>query len=261
MLKGTDMPPPTAETIQAETTPAATARDALARVPWLSAVPPATLHALAQHAVLHRMPPDSQLFEQAEIPAFALLLLSGSVELLGVRGREETLVEFVRGPDLILPAAVLNQQPYLMRARVLGEAWLVMVQASTFRDAVASDHALALAILACQAAQFRRQIKHAKNLQLRSAEERIGCYLMGLMATAAPGEPVRLPLEKRLIASQLGMTRETFSRTLNTVARHGIRVDGDLVTLTDEAVARAHFALDPLLDGPEAMTPLPLGKP
>ncbi|MBS0643508.1 MAG: helix-turn-helix domain-containing protein [Acetobacteraceae bacterium] len=252
MLKEIDMPP-----ADAAIAPAATARDALGRVPWLDAVPAATLDALAQHAVLHRMPPDSQLFEQAEIPTFALLLLSGSVELLGVRGKEETLVEFVRGPDLILPAAVLNQQPYLMRARVLGEAWLVMVQASTFRDAVAADHALALAVLSCQAAQFRRQIKHAKNLQLRSAEERIGCYLMGLLAAVPPGEPVRLPLEKRLIASQLGMTRETFSRTLSAVARRGIRVDGDMVMLEDAAAAQAHFALDPLLDGPEAIIPLP----
>ncbi len=246
---------------EADTTPVATARDALGRVPWLDAVPQPTLDMLAQHAVLHRMPPDSQLFEQAETPNFALLLLSGSVELLGVRGKEETLVEFVRGPDLILPAAVLNQQPYLMRARVLGEAWLVMIQAAAFRDAVASDHALCLAVLACQAAQFRRQIKHAKNLQLRSAEERIGCYLTQLLNGAAVGEPVRLPLEKRLIASQLGMTRETFSRTLNVVARHGIRVDGDMVTLADPAAAQARFRLDPLLDGPEAMIPLPLKIP
>src|SRR3954454_6004139 len=101
-----------------------------------------------------------------------------------------------------------------------------MVQATSFRDAVATDHALCLAVLACQAAQFRRQIKHAKNLQLRSAEERIGCYLLQLLAGAAYGEAAPLPLEKRLIASQLGMTRETFSRTLGAIARHGIRVDG-----------------------------------
>src|SRR4051812_26001201 len=240
---------------------AVTAREALAQVPWLHAVPAETLDQLAQTAVLHRMPADSQLFEQAETPAFALLLFSGGIELLGVRGNEETLVEFLRGPDLILPAAVLNQQPYLLRARVLDAARLVMIQAAAFRDAVASDHALCLAVLACQAAQFRRQIKHAKNLQLRSAEERIGCYLLQLLAGAQPATPVRLPLEKRLIASQLGMTRETFSRTLGSIARHGIRIDGDMVTLENPDAARARFRLDPLLDGPEAMTPLALKEP
>ncbi len=234
----------------------ATPREALAEMEWLGLVPEATLDGLAKQAVLHRMPAGSTLFEQAETPAFALLLASGRVELLGVRGTEETLVELVRAPDLLLPAAVLNQQPYLLRARVLEDARLVMIQAETFREAIASDHNLCLAVLACQAAQFRRQIKHAKNLQLRSAEERVGCYLLRLAVDAVPGTPVKLPLEKRLIASQLGITRETFSRTLHALVRHGIRVDGDVVYLEDSAAAHARFQLDPLLDGYEPMIPL-----
>ncbi len=234
----------------------ATPREALAATEWLGHVPAAALDLLAHQAVLHGMPAGSTLFEQAETPAFALLLASGTVELLAVRGAEETLVELVRGPDLLLPAAVLNRQPYLLRARVLSDARIVMIQAETFRDAVAADHALCLAVLACQAAQFRRQIKHAKNLQLRSAEERVGCYLLKLVDNSPPGATARLPLEKRLIASQLGITRETFSRTLAAVARYGVRVDGDAVHLVDAAAARARFQLDPLIDGREPMSQL-----
>jgi CRP/FNR family transcriptional regulator, transcriptional activator FtrB len=237
-----------------------TAREALARTPWLASVKATTLDNLADHAVLHRMPSGSLLFDQAETPAFAVLLFTGSVELLGVRGGGDTLVELVGAPDLLLPAAVLNRQPYLLRASVLDEARLVMIQADAFRQAVASDHTLCLAVLACQAAQFRRQIKHAKNLQLRSAEERVGCYLLQLLQSAAPSTAIRLPLEKRLIASQLGMTRETFSRILVAIHRHGIRVEGDQVSLDDADVACARFQLDPLLDGPEAMIPLPVKR-
>jgi CRP/FNR family transcriptional activator FtrB len=236
-----------------------TPREAIAATAWLSLVPETTIDCLADQSALHRMPSGSTLFEQAETPAFALLLAAGSVELLAVRGVEETLVEIVQAPDLLLPAAVLNRQPYLLRARVLAEARLVMIQAEAFRRAVATDHALCLAVLACQAAQFRRQVKHAKNLQLRSAEERVGCYLLRLV-DGAPGEPVKLPLEKRLIASQLGMTRETFSRTLAALTRYGLRVDGDIVVLEDAAKARARFQLDPLMDGLEAAIPLPVRR-
>jgi CRP/FNR family transcriptional activator FtrB len=235
---------------------AMTPREAIAATAWLRSVPETTIDRLAGHAALHKMPPGSTLFEQAETPAFALLLVRGSVELLAVRGAEETLVEFVRAPDFLLPAAVLNHQPCLMRARVLDEARIVMIQAEAFRQGVASDQALCLAVLACQAAQFRHQIKHAKNLQLRSAEERVGCYLLRLTEDATPAEPVRLPLEKRLIASQLGMTRETFSQILAGLTRHGIRVEGDLVHLEDIAAAQARFQLDPLRDGPEPIIPL-----
>ena len=235
-----------------------TPRAALAAIDWLRDVPGATLDALAAQSVLHRMPAGSQLFEQAETPAFAQFLLAGCVELLGICDRNEILVELVRPADLLLPAAVLSRQPYLLRARVLEEARLLMVQAEAFRAAVAADHALCLAVLACQAAQFRRQVKRAKNVSLRSAEERVGCHLLGLATAGTPGTPARLKLEKRLIASQLGMTRETFSRALAAVARHGLMLDGDIVTVTDPDAAHAQFRLDPLIDGPETITPLPV---
>ncbi len=232
-------------------------RRALAETPWLGLVPQATLNRLAEQAVLHRVPSGSTLFEQAEIPAFAQFLVAGSVELLGVSGANETLIELVRPVDLLLPAAVLNRQPYLARAHVLEEAHLVLIQAETFREAVATDHALCLAILACQAAQFRRQVKLAKNLKLRSAEERVGCYLLALVRDATPQVTVRLPLEKRLIAWHLGMTRETFSRILAVMERYGLRIVGDTVELTDIDALRARFRLDPLIDDPEPIVPFP----
>src|SRR5690242_4959147 len=201
-------------------------RAALRETPWLSAVADQTLALLARHAVLHRIPSGSMLFEQSETPTFAQILLAGSVELLAARGKDEFRTELVHPIDLLLPAAVLTRQPYLLRARVLDQAHLLMIQAEAFRQAVAEDHALCLAVLACQAAQFRRQIKQLKNVRLRSAEERVGCYLLRLHKGAPPGGSARLPLNKRQIAAELGITRETFSRTLGAIARHGLHIDG-----------------------------------
>ena len=230
--------------------------EALERTPWLADVPRKTLARLAGQAMLHVMPAGAQLFEQADTPTFAELLLAGSVELLAVRGAVETLIATVRPVDLILPAAVLTREPYLVRARVLETARVLLVPAEAFRSAVAADHALCLAVLACQAAQFRQQMRQAKAIRLRSADERIGCYLARL-AEQSPGQaPIRLPHEKRLIASQLGMTRETLSRALPLMARHGLRVEGDVLHVDDLAAARAAFPLDPLIDGVETIVPL-----
>ena len=233
---------------------------ALQRAPWLAAVPSATLRGLADQAVLHLSPAGVQLFEQAETPGVAQFLISGAVELLAVRGDEETLVELVRPYDLILPAAVLSGEPYLVRARVQADAQLLLVPAVAFRRAVVADHAFCLAVLACQAAQFRRQMKQAKSVRLRSADERIGAYLLALIEATGGQSECRLPVEKRLIASQLGMTRETFSRALPGMARYGLKVTGDMLKCDDLAAARAAFPLDPLIDGPEPVIPLALDR-
>ena len=244
------------ETATSEMLPPASSLQALQRVPWLQEVPESTLRALADQTALHGAPAGVQLFEQAETPGVAQFLLSGVVELLAVRGVEETLIELVRPFDLILPAAVLSRQPYLARARVQADAQLLLIPAEAFRRAVTADHAFCLAILACQAAQFRRQMKQAKSIRLRSAEERIGAYLLALFEASGGAETIRLPLEKRQVASQLGMTRETFSRVLPNLIQHGLRVSGDILKVEDLGAARAAFPSDPLIDGPEPITPL-----
>ncbi len=206
------------------------------------------------------MPAGSVLFEQSETPAFAQVLVGGCVDLIAGRGANEALIEIIQPVDLLLPAAVLNRQAYLARARALEEVHLVLIHAQAFRDAVATDHALCLAVLACQAAQFRRQVKLTKNLQLRSAEERVGCYLVKLLSGAAAGTQVRLTVEKRHIAWQLGMKRETFSRILASMARYGLSISGDTIEVTDAETLRSSFQLDPLIDAAEPVLPLPLGQ-
>ena len=52
------------------------------------------------------------------------------------------------------------------------------------------------------------------------------------------------------------MTRETFSRTLGAIARHGLRIDGETVIVDDPVAACARFNLDPLIDGAEPIQPL-----
>lgn len=237
----------------------ASPREALASLPWLSDAAPATLERLSSRALLHRAPQGIQLFEQAETPTFAHLIIVGTVELLAVRANAETFVDLVHAGDLLLPAAVLSNQPYLVRARVRESATLLLIPADAFREAVASDHGFCLGVLACQAAQFRRQMKAAKAIRLRSAEERLGGYLLSI-AERSTATSFRLPLEKRLIASQLGMSRETLSRALPALKQSGLRVTGETLHVDDISAARRAFAFDPLIDGPEAIHPLSLQR-
>ena len=95
-----------------------TAHAALQQIAWLREVSPETLDALAAEALLHRVPAGSVLFEQGETPAFAQVLLAGGIGLLGVRDQLETLIELLAPVDLVIPAAVVGDQPYLMQARV-----------------------------------------------------------------------------------------------------------------------------------------------
>ena len=56
---------------------------------------------------------------------------------------------------------------------------------------------------------YRNLVRHAKNLKLRNARERLGAYLWQRSQEAGGVLGFVLPQEKRLLASYLGMTPES----------------------------------------------------
>ncbi|CAH1690693.1 Cyclic nucleotide-binding domain-containing protein [Hyphomicrobiales bacterium] len=207
---------------------------------------------LLRNAMQHSVPAGTVLFRQGEVPNFQLVLMAGSAHLSGhsADGRE-VLIETARAPDLIIPAAVVTGAPYLMGARVPEPSLFLLIQADAFRAAVAADPLLAQAVIGSLAQQFRRMVRQIKNLKLRSSTERVGCYLLALAARQGTPEKAVLPYEKMLIASELGMTRESFSRSLASLEKSGIRVEGQTILITDIARLAEECRPDPLIDTDE----------
>jgi CRP/FNR family transcriptional activator FtrB len=208
---------------------------------------------LLRNAIQHSVAPGTVLFEPGEAPNFQLVAMSGVAQLFGrsAEGRE-VLIEAVRAPELVIPAAVVTGAPYLMQARVPEPSRFLLIHATVFREAVATDPVLAQAVIGSLAQQFRRMVQQIKNLKLRSSTQRVGCYIQALSARqGTPGRAV-LPYEKSLVASELGMTRESFSRALSSLEKAGIKVEGQTIVIADGLRLAAECPPDPLIDGAEA---------
>ncbi|WP_368904752.1 helix-turn-helix domain-containing protein [Taklimakanibacter lacteus] len=211
---------------------------------------------LLRNAVVHGVGSGTVLFEQGDAPTFQLVVLSGSAQLFGrsTEGRE-VLIETVRAPDFIIPAAVVTGAPYLMRARVPEPSRFLLIHAAAFRAAIDADPVLAHAVIGSLAQQFRRMVRQIKNLKLRSSTQRVGCYVLALSKRQGTPDRVILPYEKNLIASELGITRESFSRALSKLESSGIEVDGQTIAIRDRERLAAQCMPDPLIDGPDADGP------
>ncbi|WP_325677652.1 cyclic nucleotide-binding domain-containing protein [Rhodopila sp.] len=207
---------------------------------------------LLRHAMQHSVASGTVLFEQGDVPNFQLIVLAGSAHLFGrsVEGRE-VLIEAVRPGDLIIPAAVVTGAPYLMQARVPEPSRFLLVQAAPFREAVAADPLLAQAVIGSLSAQFRRMVRQIKNLKLRSARQRAGSYVLALAARQGTPDKAVLPYEKNLVASELGITRESFSRALSSLERSCIRVEGQTIHILSPVDLSQESRPDPLIDGPD----------
>jgi len=218
-------------------------------LPLFRGLPASERTELLRSALVHSVASGTVLFEQGEEPNFQLIVLAGSAHLFGrsARGRE-VLIEVVQAPDLIIPAAVMSGAPYLMEARVPEPSRFLLIRATAFRAAVEADPLLAHAVIGSLAAQFRRMVRQIKSLKLRTATERVGCYLLALSKRQGTPDRAVLPFEKTLIASELGITRESFSRALSSLGKSGIRVDGQTIEILDADRLAAACAPDPLID-------------
>lgn len=230
---------------------------ALEELPLFRGLPGSRRTDLIRNAMVHSVPPGTVLFEQGEVPNFQLIVLAGSAQLFGksTEGRE-VLIEAVRAPDLIIPAAVLTGAPYLMQARVPEPSRFLLIHAAAFRAAVESEPLLAHAAIGSLAAQFRRMVRQIKNLKLRNSTERVGCYLLALSKRQGTPDRAVLPYEKTLVASELGITRESFSRALSSLGKSGIRVDGQTIEIHDAGRLAAVCAPDPLIDETDGEGPM-----
>ena len=82
-----------------------------------------------------------------------------------------------------------------------------------------------------------------------ASTERVGCYILALSQRQGTPDRAKLPYGKHLIASELGITRESFSRALAALEAAGIEVRGDTILIRDAVRLSEKCRPDPLIDG------------
>lgn len=201
---------------------------------------------LLSRSYMQRFPRGTLLFDEGQRPDFLMVLLEGSVELFA-RNHDcrEAVMEILFPVDSFILAAALTGAPYLMAARTLQPSRILMLDADTLRRAVAADAGLAASVMAELAAHFRRMVRQVKDLKLRTGAQRLGCYVLGL---AAQDGEITLRLDKRTLASRLGMTAENLSRAFSTLRNHGLVVQGSRLLVSDRESLAAFSHPDPLID-------------
>jgi CRP/FNR family transcriptional activator FtrB len=134
---------------------------------------------------------------------------------------------------MFIAAAVLTNKKYLMGAKVLRPARLLLLEAAPFRQMLRDEPDLAIAMLAALSRHFRGLVREVKNLKLKSSAQRLGLYLLGIGEARSGPVTLRLPHQKGVIAARIGIRPETLSRHFATLRNVGVRVRGSQVEIRD----------------------------
>ena len=203
---------------------------------------------LMSAAFLQRFPQGVNLINEGDLPDFLHIVVDGSVEMFATHNEYETTIDIMRPVTTFILAAVIRDKVYLKSARTLTPAQILMIPAQTVRDVFGRDAAFARAIVDELAERYRSVVRSLKNEKLRSSAERLANWILQEDAHQGHSRTVALKIEKRTLASRLGMTPENLSRSLAHLSKHGVKQSADGFIIENVAVLQRFAKPNALID-------------
>ncbi|MBF7728673.1 Crp/Fnr family transcriptional regulator [Pseudomonas sp. N040] len=200
---------------------------------------PAILAALRQHHLFARLPePAFQevcslanlrrlevadcLFHQGDPAERFYLLLDGQMKLIRTLPEgQEKLVEVIQPGQSFAEALLFSgARCYPVTASALRGSSLLSIDGAHYRHLLEEQPKICLDLLASFSIRLHQRLNEIDTLTLANASRRVVRYL-SQAPQDANGE-IQLGVSKRLIASQLGIQPETFSRILHRLIDAGL---------------------------------------
>jgi CRP/FNR family transcriptional activator FtrB len=223
-------------------------RDLIRALPLFRAVGDAHFAELVKVAFLQRFPQGITLINEGEMPDFLHVVIDGAVELFARNGEHETALDIIEPVATFILAAVVRDEVYLKSARTLAPSQILMIPAPTVRSVFDRDAAFSRAVVAELALRYRTLVRALKNEKLRTSTERLANWIVEEDARQGCRNEITLKLDKRTLASRLGMTPENLSRNLAQLSKHGLRTAGSRLVVDDPAALRRFANPNALID-------------
>jgi CRP-like cAMP-binding protein len=198
--------------------------DILAQLPIFRQVAPAHLHRLARQAQLQRAAKDTLLYRRGDAAAGCYALVRGLLKLsICAPDGAEKVLRLVQAGETFAESVMFDPQPQPVNALALADSEVVFLPLQALNDLLDHDRNFARTLLASLSRRIHLLIADIEAYSLSSGSQRLAAYLNAL---AAPSDPaparVRLPANKTVIASRLGITKETLSRLLHDLTVQGL---------------------------------------
>lgn len=208
----------------------------LEKVPVFHGLPVAQLQALAGIAEPRAYRPGDAIITEGDPAEGFFLILSGQVKVykLSLDGKEQVL-HFVGPDEIFAEVPVFSGGSYPAHADALRESSLLFFPRQAMRRLLAKDPTLAMNLLADLSRRLRQLTKLVENLSLKESPARLAAYLLHMNTELRQLEEVELDVTKGQLATLLGTTPETLSRTLKKLSETGIiEVQARTIRLLDK---------------------------
>lgn len=221
-------------------------------VPQFRDLPTETLAEIESISTIEDIATGQLVCRQGEAPQYLFFVLSGQIAMTSTAPDGTTAVVEVIHPvgDFVL-GSVMTGLPYLQTGHAVTRSRLLRIEADKLRALISRENSLSWAFLCSMSRDYRNLIRQIRDLKVRTAAQRLGCYLLARVPDpSAASAEIRLPFEKGLLAARLGCRQENLSRAFAALRELGVETRGARVTLNDIPRLTA-YAMPDYLNDPE----------
>lgn len=206
------------------------------KLPLFESMPREILNVIAQGSYLKRLKKKEMLYYQGDVAEKCYVILNGSIKVyLETTGSSESVINIVGTREIIGDIAIHEGARFLTSAQVVEDAYILAIPANILRQHVVANSQLASNLLKSISSSMHQLVRQIEHQTVMTAPQRLGCFLLRYLRCqeGSSEKALHLPYEKRVIAAQLQMTPETFSRAVETLKKYGVHVDHAIFTIDD----------------------------
>ncbi len=187
---------------------------------------------LLQVAKVHYYKKGTLIFDETKASRYFIYSIKGWVKLCrSAADGTEIIIDVFNEKHYAGEIFLFNANSDSYRVEAISDLELLVISIEELNQFIVEHHSLSLALLKAALNKQNRLTMEVEHLSIKNAMQRLGCFLLRLCATQKnEGITIKLPYDKSLLASRLGIRPETFSRALNKVCdEYHIEMEGDIL--------------------------------
>jgi CRP-like cAMP-binding protein len=205
----------------------------LQNLAFFSKLPAADMEAFLGAANIHNHVKGSGLFHQGDAADSFFVIINGWIKLFRTtpEGEEALVGIFTRG-DVLGEAALFSGSVYPVSAQAAEETRILAIPGAVLKARAQKNPDITTRMLASLTREMQNVQRQNEQMAIMSTSQRVACLLLQLSAhMVGKGGTMTFPYDKALAAARLGMTPETFSRSLAQLKPTGVTVKGSEVSI------------------------------
>jgi len=200
-------------------------------------MPPAALKDFDAITFSSSYPKGAFLFMEKQTPRGIYILCEGEMKLSVSSNEGKTLIlRIAKAGEILGLESALSGNPYELTAETLRPCQVAFIRRDAFLQFLTKHPEVYLAVMSQLGSHYQIACEQLRTVGLSaSAPEKLARLLLNFSATGQETKErnqVKMPLTHEEIASFIGTTRETVTRTLSDFkAKHLVQVQGSTLTI------------------------------